>query len=164
MRKRKLTTVKAMVLMAGAWSGCGNPNSISQQTQGVSSHPPRLFLTPTVLQRLQARAAANDPAWLALQTQCEGYANGTFYPPSGNSEPNYPSVGQGYEGSDYLPAIMALGLCYRVVEGINTTAQAAFGATGTRLLNAIATPAASGGQPPSTDDGYGIRYYGTSMA
>jgi hypothetical protein len=117
-----------------------------------------------VLAQLQARASANDPAWTALRAHCDALTGGTFNPPSGNAYPNSPDVGQGYEGDGYLPEIMNLGLCYRVVQTSDSTAAASYGAAGARLLLTVATPAASGGQAPSTDDGYGIRNYGVGLA
>jgi hypothetical protein len=101
---------------------------------------------------------------MALSAHCNALTSATFNPPSGNAYPDAPDVGQGYEGDGYLPEIMNLGLCYRVVQGIDSQAEALYGAAGAQLLLAMATPAASGGQPPSTDDGYGIRNYGVGMA
>ncbi len=124
----------------------------------------RLYLTDSVLAQLQQRAAAGDTAWTALRAHCDALSSGTFYPPNGNAYPNSPDVGQGYQGSGYLPEIMNIGLCYRVVHGTDAQAEAKYGAAGARLLMAMATPASSGGQPPSTDDGYGIRNYGVGMA
>jgi hypothetical protein len=89
---------------------------------------------------------------------------GTFDIPSGNAYPNFPDVGQGYQGDGYLPDLMNLGLCYRVVAGTDPATAANYGAAGARLLDAMATPVASGGEDPSTDSGYGMRNYGVGMA
>ncbi|WP_394846669.1 hypothetical protein LZC95_04280 [Pendulispora brunnea] len=86
----------------------------------------------------------------------------TMNPPSGTAYPSGNAVGQGYQGEEYLPPIMSLGLCYRVTN--DTAAQQNYGAAGSRLLEAMSTPAGSGGQQPSTDSGYGIRNYGVGMA
>jgi len=131
--------------------------------QAYSSVGIRLYLTDAVLGLLQKRAAARDAAWNALRSHCDALAGGMFNPPTGNAYPNFPDVGQGYEGDGYLPEIMNLGLCYRVVHGSDPQAEASYGAAGARLLMTMATPAGSGGQPPSTDDGYGIRNYGVGM-
>jgi hypothetical protein len=122
----------------------------------------RLVLTSAVVQRLQQRAAAGDPAWTALKERCEGYATGTMYAPSSNAYPNYPNVGQGYQGEEYLPVIRALGLCYRTAS--DAASQSRYAAAGERLLDAMSTPVGSGGQAPSTDSGYGIRNYVVGMA
>jgi len=129
-----------------------------------SPRAPRLYLTSTVLQRLQQRAAASDPAWTALKAHCDLVAGGTYNVPSGPAYPDLPGVGQGYEGDGYGPEIKNLGLCYRVELGVDDASAAIHGAAGARLLEAIATPVAAGGQDPSTDDGYGIRNYGVAMA
>lgn len=149
-------------------SACGSdPNSAVARTcssrQAITTGI-RLYLTDSVLGLLQKRAAANDAAWVALRSHCDALTGGTFNLPSGDAYPNPPNVGQGYEGDGYLPEVMSLGLCYRVVQGVDSQAEASYGAAGARLLVAMATPAGSGGQAPSTDDGYGIRNYGVGMA
>jgi hypothetical protein len=130
----------------------------------TSAHPARLLLTADVLTRLQARAAAADPAWIALKAHCDLLATGTANIPSANAYPDYPNVGQGYEGDGYVPEVMALGLCYQTIAATDPTSAAAYAKAGDQLLTAVSTPAASGGQDPSTDDGYGIRNYGVAMA
>src|SRR5678815_5729267 len=85
-----------------------------------------------------------------------------MYAPNGNAYPDFPNVGQGYQGEDYVPVVRALGLCYRTT--IDASAQARYGAAGAGLLDAMSTPVGSGGQTPSTDSGYGIRNYVVGMA
>ena len=48
--------------------------------------------------------------------------------PNGSAYPDYPDVGSGYQGEDYVPAIRALGLCYQTVSGVDAAAQARYGA------------------------------------
>jgi hypothetical protein len=164
-------TASLALITAGA-VGCSSSSSPSSSAsheiatgearQALIARPaPRLFLTDPVLARLKARAAANDPAWSTLKTYCDGLSTGTMNPPGGDAYPNFPNVGQGYQGEEYVPPMMALGLCYRTTEGVDATLSAKYGAAGSRLLEAISTP---GGQSPSTDSGYGIRNYGYSMA
>ncbi|HYJ08797.1 MAG TPA: hypothetical protein VEX18_07300, partial [Polyangiaceae bacterium] len=112
----------------------------------------RLILTDAVITRLKARAAAGDTAWTALEKLCEDYTTGTMYAPDANAYPSYPNVGQGYQGEEYPPVVRALGLCYRTTT--DTAAQARYGEAGARLLDAMSTPVASGGQNPATDSGY----------
>ncbi len=128
----------------------------------VSRPAARLVLTDAVLKRLKERAAAGDASWTALKKRCDDYATGTMYPPNSNQYPSYPNVGQGYQGEEYPPVVRALGLCYRVTS--DTAAQARYGAAGVKLLDAMSTPVASGGQNPATDSGYGIRNYVVGMA
>ena len=155
-----------------AVAGCGDASSPAGDARGscataqadTSSVGIRLYLTDSVLQKLQHRAAAQDAAWVALKAHCDGLATGTFNAPTGEAYPNFPNVGQGYQGDGYIPEVMSLGLCYRVVHGTDAAAEARYGAAGGRLLDAMATPQGSGGQSPSTDSGYGIRNYGVGMA
>jgi hypothetical protein len=161
----------SLILVAGVgtWACGGDSSAAPGRTcaaqHGLTSTGIRLYLTDPVLGILQKRAAANDSAWKALQAHCDALAGGTFNLPTGNAYPNFPDVGQGYQGDGYLPEIMSLGLCYRVVQGSDAQAEARYGAAGARLLMAMAAPAGSGGgQPPSTDDGYGIRNYGVGLA
>lgn len=158
----------ALLAIAGVSLGCSSAPSdddVSATEQALVTRPAaRLFLDANVLARLKARAAAGDAAWTALRSDCDAYATGTMNAPNGDEYPGFPNVGQGYQGEEYVSPMMALGLCYRVTAGVDAAAAAKYGAAGVRLLEAIATPPGSGGQAPSTDSGYGIRNYGTSMA
>src|ERR1019366_405123 len=101
--------VVAAVVLLSTHPWRSKPSSL-----GPGGRDARLYLTAAVLQRLQQRAAAQDPAWVALKAHCDGLAGGTFNTPSQPAYPNFPDVGQGYEGDGYLPEVMNLGLCYRV--------------------------------------------------
>jgi hypothetical protein len=147
---------------ATAPSPIAAPTCQSQQADTITGI--RLYLTDSIIGLLQKRAAANDAAWTALRSHCDALTSGTFNSPTANAYPNFPDVGQGYQGDGYLPEIMSLGLCYRVVHGSDAQAEASYGAAGGRLLMAMATPAGSGGQSPSNDSGYGIRNYGVGLA
>jgi hypothetical protein len=163
------TGVSAVAALV-ALIGCGNassdapPTSCASTGGALSVAPPRLLLTDSILTRLQQRAAAGDAAWLALKSHCDGLTGGKVNPPNGDAYPSYPNVGQGYQGDGYLPEILSAGLCYRVVYGNDATAAATYAATAKAILLAMATPASSGGEPPQTDDGYGIRNYVVGMA
>jgi hypothetical protein len=132
--------------------------------QQALSRAPRIWLTSDVVQRLAQRAAAKDASWTALKLHCDSLTTATFNPPSGDAYPDAPNVGQGYEGDGYIPEVLALGLCYVTASAAGASEAAAYGSAGDRLLTAVSTPASSGGQRPSTDDGYGIRNYGVAMA
>jgi hypothetical protein len=113
---------------------------------------------------LQQRAASGDSGWATLRARCDSDASGSVEQPSGNAYPDAPNIGQGYQGDGYFPEILALGLCYRTAAGVDAASAAKWAAAGSRLLAAMATPPGSGGESPSTDDGYGIRNYGIGMA
>jgi hypothetical protein len=139
-------------------SACSSVDSL------VARPSARLFLTSSVLERLKARAAAGDPAWTELKKECTAMTTGTVNAPNAAAYPNAPNIGAGYQGESYLPAVMAMGLCYRVAAGTDSAAEASYGAAGARILDAMSTPVGSGGQAPSTDSGYGIRNFGVGMA
>ena len=164
---RTCITFACLVLTAGAvtagCSGHGSSEPMARTSASLSSAP-RIWLTSGVIARLQQRAAGADPSWTALRAHCDSLNGGTMNPPSGDAYPNAPNVGQGYQGDGYLPEILALGLCTQTMTGVDDAAAAGWAATGARLLAAMATPAGSGGESPSTDDGYGIRNYGVGMA
>jgi hypothetical protein len=155
-------------LLAGACGGTSNGSSAAERsvTNALvsSSSGARIWLTTALLTRLQQRAAAGDASWTTLRARCDEDASGTVQLPGGSAYPDPPGIGQGYEGDGYLPEILALGLCYRTAAGVDDTSAARWAAAGGRVLAAMATPAGSGGQPPSTDSGYGIRNYGVGMA
>lgn len=164
---------RTLTLMAGLSSAalaCSSTDSgdLPEQTAGsaeetlVARPGARLILTDAVITRLKARAAAGEASWTALKKRCDDYTTGTMYAPNANAYPSYPSVGQGYQGEEYPPVVRALGLCYRTTT--DTAAQARYGAAGARLLDAMSTPVASGGQSPATDAGYGVRNYVVGMA
>ena len=163
------STVGTLLACSGGAPGAAPADAASGEEAAASSVETlaarpgaRITLDDARLTRLRARAAAGDAAWTALKTQCDGYATGTINPPSGNAYPDFPNVGQGYQGEEYLPVARALGLCYRVSP--DSVAQARYAAAGARLLDAMSTPVGSGGQSPATDSGYGIRNYVVGMA
>ena len=154
--------------------GCGSGDATATQTLSTTSTTSsvtsalsggtRIWLTVPVLTRLRQRAAAGDAGWETLSARCNADAGATVNPPSGNAYPDPPGIGQGYEGDGYIPEILALGLCYQTAAGVDDASATRWAAAGARVLAAMATPAGSGGQSPSTDDGYGIRNYGVGMA
>jgi hypothetical protein len=146
----------------GASADASQENLGSSEEMLVARPAARLILTDAVITRLKARAAAGDAAWTALKKRCDDYTTGTMYAPNANAYPSYPNVGQGYQGEEYPPVVRALGLCYRTTS--DAAAQARYGAAGARLLDAMSTPVASGGQSPATDAGYGVRNYVVGMA
>ncbi len=153
--------------------GCGSGDGAAQQSEHTSTvssvtatlpGAARIWLTSGVLTRLRARAAAADSRWQTLSARCDADAAATINPPTGNAYPPAPGIGQGYQGDGYFPEIMALGLCYQTAAGVDDASATRWAQAGTHLLSAMATPAGSGGESPSTDSGYGIRNYGIGMA
>ena len=155
--------VLALVGVA-ACSGTTSERARDSHQAVTSGRAPRLLLTGPVLTRLQARAAASDPTWTALKAHCDGLVTGSANVPTANAYPNFPDVGQGYQGDGYIPEVLDLGLCYQTIAPTDATTAAGYAAAGDRVLLAMSTPPAAGGEAPSTDSGYGIRNYGVGMA
>ena len=158
-----LRVVPFVLLAFGVACGGGARTSTSTSASALSAGP-RIWLTDNLLSRLRQRAAAADPAWAALSAHCNTVSGGKVELPSGNAYPDSPNIGQGYQGDGYLPEIFALGLCYQTALGVDAASATTWGQAGARVLAAMATPEGSGGQPPRTDDGYGMRNYGVGMA
>ncbi len=175
----RISNAVCLMGIASVSIGCSGEKGASSSSANNSSTPAgaqivtvtsaltagaRIWLTGSVLARLQQRAAANDPAWTALASRCDADATGTIETPAGDAYPDPPGIGQGYEGDAYIPEIMALGLCYQTASGVDDTSATRWAQAGARLLSAMAIPASSGGEDPSTDSGYGIRNFGVGMA
>ena len=163
-----MRTLLSLPVLALLTLGCGSsdPGGGGGGDPGGAAGRPaaRLLLSDAVLSKLHDRAAANDPLWTALRGYCDMLAKGKVEAPNGTESPDLPNTGSGYQGSDYLQTVYNLGLCYRVVLGVDPTREMSYGAAGVQLMTAISTPQDQGGAPPMRDDGYGIRNYGTSMA
>ena len=134
---------------------------------GTSTDHPRIFLDAPTLATLRSRVAANTPQWKALKATCDSLVGGTVFPPGGNEYPDLPNVGEGYQGSSYMDALMPVGLCYNILKPTDPTSAAKYGAKGIAILQAMSDPSAQNPGGVSIyvrDDGYGIRFYGTMMA
>src|SRR5580704_9672601 len=156
----RFSRLAAPAAFASIVVGCGTADVTDSSSAGLVTIGARIWLTDAVVARLRQRAAAGDPAWVALRAHCDALATGSVEPPSGNAYPDAPDVGQGYQGDGYLPEILALGLCYQTQTTVDDAAASRWAQAGSRVLSAMATPSGSGGEDPSTDDGYGIRNYG----
>ncbi|HJU83924.1 MAG TPA: hypothetical protein VJ600_06915 [Holophagaceae bacterium] len=128
----------------------------------VTTRAPRIWLDATALAQVRARAAAATPAWQALKARCDTYLAGPVNLPDGNGYPDT-GVGQGYQGSDYYEAVLDLGLAYQALRLSDPASANAYAAKGVEVLMAM-SDLGPHAQPPSTDDGYGIRFYGAGMA
>ena len=80
-----------------------------------------------------------------LAQSCDSLASGTVNPPSGAAYLNKPDVGSGYQGEEYLPAVAALGLCYRTASGLDDVAAGSLWRCRRARADAMATPRAPAG-------------------
>ena len=140
--------------------------SVTIVTQTSGDHP-RIILDSNTLATLRARAAAKTAQWTALKQVCDSMVGGTVEFPDGNAYPDLPSVGEGYQGSSYWDAMAPLGICYQVLKSTDPTTASKYGAKGVAILAAMSDPnhqVVDGTQIYVRDDGYGIRFYGATMA
>lgn len=139
------------------------PIQLAATAPAITASHPRMILDASTLTTLRQRASANTPEWQQLKATCDSYIGGSVFYPSGQTYPNLPDLGQGYQGSNYLPALLAEAMCYQVLKTTNPTAAAKYGAKGVDILVKMSDPSSNQGQPPCTDDGYGIRFYGVGF-
>jgi len=132
-----------------------------------SGSRPRMILDTQLLTYLRTRAQANTTEWSRLKTICDSYlGGGTIYYPGENGYPNKPSVGEGYQGSGYIDALIPLGVCYHTTLLSDPSRAAQYGAKAVAILLAMSDPNHTivDGRPVWLRDyGYGIRNFGVAM-
>jgi hypothetical protein len=128
----------------------------------TASHP-RLILDADTLAALRQRAADSTNSWKRLKAKCDSYIGGSVNYPDGNAYPDLPNLGQGYQGSEYVTAVISEAMCYQVLKSSNPDAAAPYGAKAVDILVKMSAPPGGQGQDPCTDDGYGIRNYGVGF-
>lgn len=146
---------------AASASTSANPQAVQ-----LVSHP-RLLLDAATLAALRQRATSKTPAWRQLMDACDAYLGGEVNYPTQDAYPNRPNLGAGYEGEEYLPALLNEGLCYQMLKTSNPKTAARYGAKAVDILVKMSAPFVPGsgnlGWNPCTDDGYGIRFYGVGF-
>ena len=121
------------------------PAAFSAQALASSMAPhPRLILDSATLTALRQRATSANPQWVALKARCDSYIGGQVQYPSGNAYPDLPNLGQGYQGSDYVPALLAEGMCYQVLRTSSATAAATYGAKAVDILMKMSASGSQG--------------------
>ena len=125
---------------------------------------PRIFLDPTTLSTLRQRATAGTPEWKTLRDKCNLYLTGTVEWPDGDDYPEGGSIGEGYQGDGYFPALLNVGLCYQVALAVSPSDAAKYGAKGADILTKMSAPSGAHMPDPLRDSGYGIRFYALGMA
>src|SRR4051812_24800821 len=131
--------------------------AIATSASAAVAHP-RIFLDPGTLSRLEARAKAGTPQWVALHRRCDEFLGGTVEWPDGNAYPDSEDIGAGYQGDGYLGPLLDVALCYE------TTRRAAYAAKGIDVLTKMSASSGAHAVDPLTDSGYGIRNYGVGLA
>lgn len=179
--------LSAKVLVAGASAASASTGAGSSMTSGSGAHSgivaasvggatpavvgptitaahPRMILDSATLATLRQHATANTTEWQALKATCDSYIGGSVQYPNGNAYPNLPNLGSGYQGEDYLPALLAEAMCYQVLRATNAGQAATYGAKAVDILMKMSSPFGTGqGIDPCTDSGYGIRFFGVGF-
>lgn len=117
---------------------------------GLPSHP-RLLLSPQMLQRLRAKAAARDPDWQRVLAHADQLS---AFPVAAYDRSAAPArtIVYAYQGFGWLDAVTSLGLAYQV------TGRKAYARKVVEVLRAInATSAVSNLEPISVDRGFPSR-------
>ena len=113
--------------------------TITQQT--ASGAHPRIILDTPTLATLRSRAQANTAEWSRLKSTCDSYVGGGVEFINGIDYPDRPNVGEGYQGSGYIEALMPLGLCYHSILPSDPTRAAQYVAKAVAILMAMSDPA-----------------------
>jgi hypothetical protein len=157
MRARRLAGVgAALVALASAPPApAGSPPGPA--SAGAASGPiavrphPRLFLSPAILQRVKAKAAANDPDWVGVRRDADRLAGQRVARYDRNAAPS-DAIADNYQGMGWLDAITSLGLAY------NVTGDEKYARKVVEILReANATAAAGNLDPIEADSGYPTR-------
>jgi len=162
-RLKSLFPYAFAALQIAAWSWF---TPATAQPLTLAAHP-RLLLDSATLAAARAQASNNTPAWQVLKASCDSFIGGAVNYPTGATYPNLPTLGQGYQGSSYYPALMNEAMCYQVLRSSNPSAAATYGAKAVDILMKMSTPyttdSGNRGENPCTDDGYVMRYFGTGF-
>ena len=117
-----------------------------------------IWLDPTTLARLKAKAAANDPDWVTIKAKADDFLTKSVAP-FAVAGCTLTTICYEWQGSGWYDAALYLGLAYQV------TGTATYAAKVRELMAALALPAKSGDLAPiSTDHGYPSRTVGTAVA
>lgn len=90
---------------------------------------PRIWLTTDALADLNAKQAANDPAWTSLEAWCDANLNDTsdHVGSGGTYSYGHPSW-KGYRGSGYTNRLINYSLAYQILKDDNPTKAATYAA------------------------------------
>ncbi|HTI71882.1 MAG TPA: hypothetical protein VMF06_18040 [Candidatus Limnocylindria bacterium] len=135
------------------------PVAIYSPGSGSIVHP-RILVTLPVVPQLNARAAANDPAWIKLRNDCDAYATMRVQFP--DEDPTSNTINGGYQYNDYLQPSEELALGYLACKTADPVRAARYAAKERELLLKLSDPVHHG--RPTTDSGYSIRSYVPALA
>lgn len=107
---------------------------------------PRLLLDSPNLARVRAADSSRLRSW------CDGRLNGKVNSYNQNQYPDAPDIGAGYQGEQYVMAVLNFALMYQV------SGEATYGDKAVAIMLVMSDP--DGMAAPSIDSGYIVRNYG----
>src|SRR5262249_15089727 len=136
-------------------NGSASVAIVNQTTTGR----PRIILDAPTLATLRSRMQARTAEWTRIKSTCDSYVGGGVEFINGNDYPDRPNVGEGYQGSGYIEALMPLGLCYQTVLASDPATALKYGSKAVAILMAMSDPAHQTADDcdcnvPLRDDGY----------
>jgi PKD repeat protein len=137
------------------------PITIYVPGDGSVAHP-RIWITPQRVTELQARARANDPAWIALRNRCDALATRPVLWPDQSPTGGQAAIWGGYQYIDYLLPATELSLGYAIAKGVDEPRAAAYAAKARDIALKLSDPILHGRE--STDSGFSIRAYPPALA
>ena len=142
--------------------------SITISTAPALGSHPRIILDGPTLATLRTRMQSHTQEWATLKATCDSYIGGQAQFINGNDYPSRPNIGEGYQGSGYIEALMPLGLCYQTIRTSDPTTAAKYAAVSVNILMAMSDPNNQIADDcncivPRRDAGYGIRNFGVAM-
>jgi len=121
---------------------------------------PRIWITPSRVTQLAQRAAANDPAWIALRDACDQWAAMPVRWPDESPATGY--IHGGYQYFDYFRPVAELALAFQVVKESDQVRAGRYAAKAREILLKLSDPVRHGRE--STDSGWSIRAYVPALA
>jgi len=113
---RRLGSLSALLIVAGACVFLLQARGLARQgnDQAASSGRPAIWIDGATLARLKAKAAANDPDWVAHRDSADSYLSRTVLPYDRNAGSSNTAIGYAYEGEGWFSSIFSLALAYEI--------------------------------------------------
>lgn len=120
---------------------------------------PNIWLTPSLITTLKAKASAGNSDWLTLKASADQLVTKAVNPFAVDVGGDSTHIGYGYHGSEWLDAIQTLGLAYRI------TGNAAYAQKAIAVMNAANAATQAGDlRPVSIDSGFPSRMVALALA
>ncbi len=128
----------------------------------IKAHP-RIWLDTMMRDEVQKKLSSGEATWTRLDEKCAARMAGPVEWPDGKDYPS-PGIGEGYQGSDYWEAVLDLALCSVALKTKDPARSKALSDRAADVLEKMSEIAGPHAVEPLRDDGFGIRFYVTTMA